>query len=96
VARMGEERKVYKVLVGKPEGKRPLGRPRCRWEDGIRVDLREIGLGGVDWIRLAQDRDRWLGCCECGDEPSGSCATELVSNAPLAHNLLISGTGTLL
>jgi hypothetical protein len=50
---------VYKVLVGKPEGKRPLGRPRRRWEDGIRMDLREIGLGGVDWIRLAQDRDRW-------------------------------------
>jgi hypothetical protein len=57
---MGEERKVYKVLVGKPEGKRPLGRPRRRWEDVIRMDLREIGLGGVDWIRLAQDRDRWL------------------------------------
>jgi hypothetical protein len=59
VARMGEERKVYKVLVGKPEGKRPLGRPRRRCEDGIRMDLGEIGLGGVDWIRLAQDRDRW-------------------------------------
>jgi hypothetical protein len=56
---MGEERKVYKVLVGKPEGKRPLGRPRRRWEDAIRKDLREIGLGGVDWIRLVQDRDRW-------------------------------------
>jgi hypothetical protein len=42
-----------------PKGKRPLGRPRCRWEDGIRMDLREIGLGGVDWIRLSQDRDRW-------------------------------------
>jgi hypothetical protein len=53
---MGEERKVYKVLVGKPEGKSPLGRPRRRWEDGIRMDLGEIGLGGVDWIRLAQDR----------------------------------------
>jgi hypothetical protein len=53
---MGEERKVYKVLVGKPEGKRPLGRPRCRWEDGIRTDLRETGLGDVDWIRLSQDR----------------------------------------
>jgi hypothetical protein len=51
VARMGEERKVYKVLVGKPEGKRPLGRPRRRWKDGIRMDLREIGLGGVDWTR---------------------------------------------
>jgi hypothetical protein len=59
VARMGEERKVYKVLVGKPKGKRPLGRPRHRWEDGIRMDLRDIGLGGVDWIRLAQDRDLW-------------------------------------
>jgi hypothetical protein len=58
VARMGEERKVYKVLVGKTEGKRPLGRPRRRWEEGIRMDLEEIGLGGVDWIRLAQDRDR--------------------------------------
>jgi hypothetical protein len=55
----GEERKVYKVLVGKPEGKRPLGRPRRRWEDGIRMDLREIGLGGVDWIQLSRDRDRW-------------------------------------
>jgi hypothetical protein len=59
VARMGEERKLCKVLVGKPEGKKPLGRPRRRWEDGIRVDLREIGLRGVDWIRLAQDSDRW-------------------------------------
>jgi hypothetical protein len=56
VAHMGEERKVYKVLVGKPEGKRPLGRPRRRWEDGIRMDLGEIGLGGVG---LSQDRDRW-------------------------------------
>jgi hypothetical protein len=50
---------VYKVLVGKPEGKRPLGRRRRRWEDGIRMDLREIDLGCVDWIRLAQGRDRW-------------------------------------
>jgi hypothetical protein len=50
VAGMGQERKLYKVLVGKPEGKRPLRRPRRRWEDGIRMDLREIGLGGVDWI----------------------------------------------
>jgi hypothetical protein len=50
---------LYKVLMGKPEGKRPLGRPRRRWEDGIRMDLREIGLKGVDWIRLSQDRDRW-------------------------------------
>jgi hypothetical protein len=50
---------VYKVLVGKPEGKRPLGRPRRMREDVVRMDLREIGLRGVDWIRLAQDRDRW-------------------------------------
>jgi hypothetical protein len=56
---MGEERKVYKVLMGKSEGKRPLGRPRHRLEDWIRMDLREIGCWGVDWIRLAQDRDRW-------------------------------------
>jgi hypothetical protein len=59
VARMGEERILYKVLVGKPEGKNPLGRPRRRWEDGIRMDITGTSLGGVDWIRLAQDRDRW-------------------------------------
>jgi hypothetical protein len=58
VARMGEGRNLYRVLVGKPEGRRPLGRPRRRWEDGIRMDL-EIGWGGVEWIHLAQDRDRW-------------------------------------
>jgi hypothetical protein len=56
---MREERKVYRVLVGKPEGKRPLGRPRRRWEVGIRRVLREISWGSVDWIQLAQDRDRW-------------------------------------
>jgi hypothetical protein len=50
---------VYRILVGKPEGKRPLGRPRPRWEDNIRMDLREIGWGGMDWIDLAQDRDQW-------------------------------------
>jgi hypothetical protein len=53
---MREERNVYRVLMGKPEGKRPLGRPRRRWEDGIRMDLREIRWGSVDWIQLAQDR----------------------------------------
>jgi hypothetical protein len=53
------ERNVYRVLMVKPEGKRPLGRPRRRWEDGIRMDLREIGWGSVDWIQLAQNRDRW-------------------------------------
>jgi hypothetical protein len=56
---MGEGRNVYRVLVGKPEGKRPLGRPRRRWEDGIKMDLREIGWGSVKWIQPAQDRDRW-------------------------------------
>jgi hypothetical protein len=56
---MGEDRKMYKVLVGKSKGKRPLVRPRRKWEDGIRMDLREIGLGDVDWIRLAQDRNKW-------------------------------------
>jgi hypothetical protein len=55
---MGEERGMYRVLVGKPEGKRPLGRPRHRWED-IRIDLQEVGCEGMDWIGLAQDRDRW-------------------------------------
>jgi hypothetical protein len=59
VARIGEESKVYRVLVGKPEGKRPRGRPRRRWEDGVRMDLMEIGWGNVDWIQLAQDKDRW-------------------------------------
>jgi hypothetical protein len=56
---MGEERNLYKVLVGKPEGKRALVRPRRRWDDGIRTDVREIGLGCVDWIPLVQDRDQW-------------------------------------
>ena len=59
VARMGVERGVYRVLVGKPEGRRPLGRPRHRWVDNIRMDLQEVGCGCMDWIGLAQDRDRW-------------------------------------
>ena len=59
VARMGEDRGLYRVLVGKPEGKRPLGRPRRRWEDNIKMDLQEVGCGGMDWIELAQDRDKW-------------------------------------
>jgi len=56
---MGERRGIYKLLMGKPEGKRPLGRPRRRWQDNIKLDLQEVGCGGMDWIDLAQDRDRW-------------------------------------
>jgi len=59
VARMGEERGAYRVLVEKPEGRRPLGRPRRRWVDNIRLDLQEVGCGYMDWIGLSQDRDRW-------------------------------------
>jgi len=59
VARMGEGRGMYRVLVGRSEGKRPLGRPRRRWEDNIKMDLQEVRCGGTAWIELAQDRDRW-------------------------------------
>jgi hypothetical protein len=55
----GGDRGLYRVLVGKPEGKRPLGRPRRRWEDNIKMDLQEVGVGGGDWMELAQDRDSW-------------------------------------
>jgi hypothetical protein len=56
---MGDKRNVYRLLVRKPEGKRPLGRPKCRWIDNIKMDLVEIGWGGVDWAGLAEDRDKW-------------------------------------
>ena len=59
VARMGEERGVYRFLAGKSEGRRPLGRPRRRWVDNIRMDLQEVGCGDMDWIGLTQDRDSW-------------------------------------
>jgi len=59
LAFMGEKRGVYRDLVGKPEGKIPLGRPRCGWEDNIKMDLQAVLCGGMDWIKLAQDRDRW-------------------------------------
>jgi hypothetical protein len=70
--------KHVEVLVGKSEGKRPLGRPRCTWKDGIKLDLRDIGLwgGGVDSTGSGQGPV--AGCCECGDEPSGSCTTEFI------------------
>jgi hypothetical protein len=60
VARMGESKGVYRGLVGKPEGKRPFGSSRRRWEKNIKMDLHVVGCGGMDWIELAQDRDRWL------------------------------------
>ena len=59
VVRIGESRDVYRILVGKLEGKRPLGRPRSRWEDNIKMDIQEVGCGGMDWIDMFQDRYRW-------------------------------------
>ena len=59
MARMEEGRSVHKILVGKPEGKRTLGRPRRRWEDNIKMDIQEVGMGCGDWMELTQDRDRW-------------------------------------
>jgi hypothetical protein len=67
---MGESRSVYRVLVGRPKGKRSLGRPRHRWEDNIKMDLMEIGIDGANWIQLAQDRVASF--CEHGNEPLGS------------------------
>jgi hypothetical protein len=84
---MREEREVYGVLVAKPEGKRPLGRPRPRWEDGIKMDLGEIGLGGRGFDSTESGQGPMAGCCECGDEPSGSCATELVIYRRIFSNL---------
>jgi hypothetical protein len=66
-----EEGGVYRVLMGKPEGKRQLGSPRRRWKNNIKMDLQEVGCGGIDWIELAQDRDMWR-ACECDNEPLGS------------------------
>jgi len=71
VARIGEWRGVYWVLIGRAEGKRSLGRPRSRWEDNIKMDIREIGIDGANSIRLAQDRVQWGGFCEHGNKPSG-------------------------
>jgi len=72
VARMGERRGVYRVLVEKPEGKRPLGRPRRRCEDNYNMDLQEVGCVDMNWIELAQEKGKITGTCECGNKLSGS------------------------
>jgi hypothetical protein len=69
---MGEKRNVYTPLVGKPEGKRQLGRPKHWWANNIKMDLAERGCGSVDWNGVAQDRNKWGSSCERGNEPSGS------------------------
>ena len=69
---MDQSRNAYRVLVGKPEGKRPLGRPRHRWEDSIKMDLREVGCDPGEWIDLAEDRDQFASLCKGGNEPPGS------------------------
>jgi hypothetical protein len=76
---MGEGRGVYRVLVGRPEGKRPLGRPSSRWEDNIKMYLREIGIDGANWIRLAQDRVQWWTFVSIVNEPSCSISKAGVS-----------------
>jgi hypothetical protein len=93
---MGEKRNVYRLLVGKPEGKRPLGRPRHRWMDNIKIDLLEIGLNVVDWIGLAQDRYRWRGLVNsvlnlrvpynAENQPSG-CTTCGLSSGTRLHRV---------
>jgi hypothetical protein len=69
---MGKGRGVYRILIGNPECKRPMRRPRLMWEDNIKIDLREIGFDGANWIQLTQDRIQWLGFCEHSNEPLGS------------------------
>jgi hypothetical protein len=65
----GEGREMYRVLVGKPEGRRPLGKPRRSWEDNIKMDFQEVGFGGMDWVDLAQGRDRWRAFVNAGINP---------------------------
>jgi hypothetical protein len=72
VARVGETRDAYRILVGKPEGKRPLGRPTCKWVDNIKMDLRESGWGDIDWIDLAQDSEQWRALVNTVMKPSVS------------------------
>jgi hypothetical protein len=69
---MDDRRGVYRFLVGKPEGRRPLGRRKRRWEDNTKLDLQEVGCGDMDWIDVAQDGDKVAGTCDCGNEPSAS------------------------
>jgi hypothetical protein len=76
-ARMGDKRNAYRLLVGKPEGRRPLGRSRRRWVDNMTIDLVKVGRGSVDWIGLAQDRGQLESSCEYGTEPSGSLSLSL-------------------
>jgi hypothetical protein len=85
---MGKRRDAHRVLMGKPEGERPLGRPRRKWEDNIKRDLQDVGWVGMDWIDLAQNRGKWGGSCECGNGTSGSikCGEFL----RLSENLLSS------
>jgi len=71
VAYMGWRRGIYRILVEKPEGKSTFGIPRPRWEDNIKMDHQGVECGGIDWIDLAQDKDRSVGTCECGNKPSG-------------------------
>jgi hypothetical protein len=69
---MEEGRNAFKILMGKPKGKRPIGRPRSRWEDSIRINLKEMGINMRNWVNLAKDKDYWNAPCECGIEPLGS------------------------
>jgi hypothetical protein len=94
VARMREDRGMYKVLVGKPEGRRLLERPRCRWEDGVSMDLREIGLGVCGLDSTGPGQGPVTGCCECCGEPSGSCATELVRRYRIVSKQMVRQLGT--
>jgi hypothetical protein len=94
---MGEKRNAYRVLVGKPEGKRPLGRPRHRWVDNVRMDLGEVGWGDVDWIGLAQDRNRWralVNSMKCWETMSGLASSDLSGSAQLHRVSLVSSSET--
>jgi hypothetical protein len=73
---MREKRGIYRVLVGKPKGKRPLGRPRRRWEDNIMMDLQEVGCGGINWIEPAQDRNKWRALVNVAASQEGLCSME--------------------